>query len=877
MKIKFNFTIIFILICSTVLAELYNPKANDKSIVTCNDVRFTLLTPELIRLEWSENGQFENRASLVFVNRNLPEVKFSVIEKSGWLIIKTDKLTLRYKAGSGRFNADNLQISFILNNKQVEWYWGKEDKANLLGAVSSLDQVSDSRTVKLENGLISKDGWTLINDSKTNLFDGDPEWNWVLERLKSNNVDAYFFGYGHNYSKAIYDFTQVAGKIPVPPRYVFGYWWSRYWAFSDLETRKFVKEMKSNRIPIDVFILDMDWHMIDGLKNEFGPFDIMGQRKGWTGYTWNHDLFPKPEMLLAWMESQGIKNALNIHPASGIMTFDEPYQRMVKALSIDTTLKAFSYNKEFAKYAGWDTISVGKNIVWDITNNKFAKAYFSEVIRPIEKQGADFFWLDWQQWKDTPVKGLTNVWWINYCFFTDMERNSNKRPLMFHRWGGLGNHRYPIGFSGDTRSNWNMLDYEKYFTATGANVGYGYWSNDIGGHVITPEFSPELYTRWVQFGAFSPVLRTHATKKPETERLFWKYPYEYFTAMRDAINLRYSLIPYIYTAARHTYDTGEAICLPMYYKHPENEEAYQFKGQYYFGQDMIVAPVTDSISKIDNQAFTETWLPEGKWFDWSTGTTINGNQIYKRHYSLSQIPVFIKRGAIIPMYPYVENTSKLPETLILSVFPGEKGSMSCYEDDGNTKDYLKGIYSTIIAEQETVDNTITVTIHEKNKNYISSVKNFRIDLNNTLPPRKVMLADKDLHWEYNPEKLITSVYIPKDKPGTFQTVSIVFEENLNDTYMMLNSIKGKMYALKEVMHTLKEERARVDWGEMSSLINRLYEMPTRINYNIETAKEEYQKFNINFSKIINEIENMNLSQERASVIKNRLENEFNKK
>mgnify|MGYP000860157060 FL=1 len=358
---KINITVVFFLICSFVLAEPFFPKANEKAIVIVDEARFTLLTSQLIRLEWAENGQFEDRASLIFINRNLPIIRYSVNEKSGWLIIKTDKLILRYKKGSGRFNKNNLHISFKFNDEDVKWYWGKEDKGNLLGAVSSLDQISDSRKVILEKGVISRDGWSLIDDSRTNLFNGDPEWNWVLERDSQNNIDAYFFGHGHDYSKAIYDFTQVAGKIPVPPRYVFGYWWSRYWAFSDLEIRNLVQEMRSNKIPIDVFILDMDWHMIEGLKNEFGPFDIMGQRKGWTGYRWNHDLFPQPEKLLSWMEMEGIKNAINIHPASGILTDDEQYRRMVKALNIDTTLTKFPLNKAFAKYAGWDTASIGRN------------------------------------------------------------------------------------------------------------------------------------------------------------------------------------------------------------------------------------------------------------------------------------------------------------------------------------------------------------------------------------------------------------------------------------------------------------------------------------------------------------------------------------
>ena len=190
----------------------------------------------------------------------------------------------------------------------------------------------------------------------------------------------------------------------------------------------------------------------------------------------------------------------------------------------------------------------------------------------LEKQGVDFFWLDWQQEPTTTVPGLNPTWWLNYVHFTDMEREG-KRPLLFHRWGGLGNHRYQIGFSGDTYSTWPSLAFQPYFTATAANVGYGYWSHDIGGH-MPGTVDPELFTRWVQWGAFSPVLRTHSTKNPDAERRIWAYAPQYATAMRRAFLKRYALIPYIYTAARETYDTGISILHPLYYDFPEEEGAY---------------------------------------------------------------------------------------------------------------------------------------------------------------------------------------------------------------------------------------------------------------------------------------------------------------
>ena len=190
-----------------------------------------------------------------------------------------------------------------------------------------------------------------------------------------------------------------------------------------------------------------------------------------------------------------------------------------------------------------------------------------------------------------------------------MERKGKDRPLLYHRWGGLGNHRYQIGFSGDAISNWNTLGFESYFTATASNVCYGYWSHDIGGHLPGP-VSGELYTRWVQFGACSPILRTHTTKNAVAERRIWAYPPEYYKAMRDAIMMRYAMIPYIYTAARKAYDTGVSICRPMYYDYPESPEAYDFKEQYMFGDDMIVAPVASEISEDSLFATKKIWLPE---------------------------------------------------------------------------------------------------------------------------------------------------------------------------------------------------------------------------------------------------------------------------
>lgn len=236
-------------------------------------------------------------------------------------------------------------------------------------------------------------------------------------------------------------------------------------------------------------------------------------------------------------------------------------------------------------------------------------------------------------------------------------QRENKRPLIYHRWGGLGNHRYQIGFSGDTFINWKSLAYQPYFTFTASNICFGYWSHDIGGHMSynTENIKDnELFTRWVEWGAFSPIFKTHCTQNPLIERRIWAYPLENFLAMRQSLKLRYSLIPYIYTAAREAYDKGISILRPMYYEYPKEDNAYKFKGQYYFGDDMIISPVTHKIGKDSIYTNQLVWLPKGEWIEWQTGTILNGDKIVRLPYLLSEIPIFVKAGAIIPMQPHMK-------------------------------------------------------------------------------------------------------------------------------------------------------------------------------------------------------------------------------
>jgi len=800
--------------------------------------RFTVLTPQLIRMEWSEDGKFEDHASLVFLNRRLPVPEFRATNEQNWVVLRTGKLILRYKLRSGEFRPDNLSVEFVLNGKVVTWTPGTKDTGNLQGTIRTLDGVKGETA--LGSGLLSRDGWVVIDDSARPLFDSS-DWPWVMTRPPGFRQDWYFFGYGRDYKQALYDYTRVAGKIPLPPRFAFGTWWSRYWAYTDKEFEELVRGFQQHDIPLDVLVIDMDWHPTFGVKWWENKKDQSGHTLGWTGYTWNKLYFPEPPKFLSWVHEQGLKATLNMHPASGVQPHEEQYPEMARAMGMDPETK--------------------KYVPFDIVNKKFAENYFKILHHPLERQGIDFFWLDWQQEPTTKISGVNPTWWLNYAHFTDMERRG-KRPLLFHRWGGLGNHRYQIGFSGDTISVWESLAFQPYFTATAANVGYGYWSHDIGGH-MPGKVSPELYTRWIQYGVFSPILRTHTTKNPEAERRIWAYPAEYAAIMREAYLLRYALIPYIYTAARAAYDTGIAICRPLYYDYPDAAEAYEFKDEYMFGDAMLVAPVTGPVSEESLLATKKIWLPEGTWIEWLTGAQLKGPARIERTFAMNEIPVYVKAGAIVPMQPKMRFTGEKPvDPLIVTVFPGAAGETRIYDDAGNTLGYKGAEHSwTTVRHAQHDAGTLKIEILPVEGSYpgMHTQRGYEIRLLNSWPPESVEANGQAVKlsqdsgapgWRYDGQTLTTVIMLSKASVSQKVEVRVKTPESLVSRAGLLDGARGKLGRLQTAM-TLLNGTWTKGWSP-DSLIE-MAQTGRRIGFDPARAAEELQKLEEKFPKVVEDI------------------------
>ncbi len=627
----------------------YNVKGNCniKNIVKGQKYRFTLITEQLIRLEYDENGIFEDEATSVFINRDLGEVDYKVLYDGDELIIETKFLRLSYNTKL-KFNKNSLYIEVkgAFSTYGSVWNYG-ESFRNLLGTTKTLDAI-DGET-SLENGLLSKDGYTYFDDSNSVII----EKSGNIRKRERGLIDGYFFGYGREYLKCLKDFFRISGETPLIPRYALGNWWSRYWAYSEESYMELLNKFKNKKIPFSVCVMDMDWHITD-VPQKYGT--------GWTGYSWNKKLFPDYKRFLSWLKNENYKITLNLHPASGIRAFEDCYEEVAKFVGVN-------YEEE-------------QPVNFDFTNQKFIDAYFRLVHNPLEEDGVDFWWIDWQQGTTSKLEGVDPLWLLNHYHIQDMSFRG-KESLILSRYAGVGSHRYPVGFSGDTFMSWDSLKFQPYFTSTASNVGYCWWSHDIGGHMLGTR-SSELMIRWLQFGVFSPINRLHSSNSLFNAKEPWSYEEDAEKIITKYLKLRHSLIPYIYTMNYKLAKDGLPLISPMYYYNPYIEDAYNVKGQYYFGTQLLVAPITNKIDNITKLAKQKIWLPDGVWYDYFTGKKYDGNCYINMYRDLKTQLVLAKAGAIIPLNLNEEtNCVNNPEKLNILMFSGSDNEFELIESVNN--------------------------------------------------------------------------------------------------------------------------------------------------------------------------------------------------
>ena len=619
--------------------------------------------------------------------------------------------------------------------------------ADLAGCCDNPDGASTGNwdpKYPIETGILSRHGWALVDDNKESsvLVDWAVDstdivdvWPLPLAEQRTSDdgstvADWYLFGCGRDYRGCMADFSTVTGNIALPPLNGLGVWWSRHWgdesgnaAMVDdprvgvMSEHAIVSEVlegyASRNLPLHIMVMDMEWHEMAPSPSCVG---FEGKAK-WGGYTWNTSLFSDPLAFATMLHTRNISTlgktprlggplpiefSLNFHPDSGVDNCQANYGAFGKALGLPTSTKK-------------------KEILPDLDgamsyNRTYVDAYFKFMIDPTFVDHA---------WTDTP-KATT---WSNWLYVRDAratktttttttktKKKKKRRTINFSRYGGIGDHRKPTGFSGDSKRKWDTLAYEVWFTPRASNVGFGWWSHDIGGFagdVVDTDWhteTPELFLRWLQFAAYSPIFRTHCRYCDQRVWSWSKYDLpapspSWETMMSATMHRRNALVPYIYTHARRlTWAKGESLLVPMYWE-PNSAltaEAYAVatQQQYWFGRDYIVAPITSEStaggaltagvpSRSNNNVSSKSfWLPatNDTWFALESMESlgVGPRRLDPRTYDLGTTPVLVRGGSVVPTRNVDSTYRALADPLIWEVehTGAISGAGECYEDDG---------------------------------------------------------------------------------------------------------------------------------------------------------------------------------------------------
>lgn len=654
------------------------PLADKRNMVYWMDYRVTVLTDRLFRIEQSPERKFRDAATQAIWHRNTEVQQFEISGDQGHAVIETPVCRLILYKDRSQCYAEIGDVRRSLNNHN-----------NLLGTYRTLDNCNgdthfrpwvegdEPYQIQLGKGVCSKTGLAILDDSDSLTLGEDGE----VKNEKANGTDEYVFIYGNDYRGAVRALYMLTGRTPLLPRFALGNWWSRYHAYTAEEYLRVLNLFEDKNVPISVATVDMDWHYSENVDVELG-ITASGKNSpeyvgnpavnlGWTGYTWNKNLFPDPQGFLDELHARGMKVTLNLHPSDGFRWWEDAYQNMASAMGMDP--------------------ATSLQVPFDFSYDRFINSYFDLAHTPHEAMGVDFWWIDWQQpdieWHDArpywqkelePLKEKYDpLWALNHYHYYD---NATKHtvPMILSRYAGVGSHRYPVGFSGDTEISWRTLAYLPYFTATASNIGYTWWSHDIGGHNFG-EKSNELFLRHIQYGVFSPITRLHCTNDDTMTKEPWAYGSTGAIA-EEFLRFRHKLVPYLYNANYLNCVEGTALVEPLYYEWKEYA-AYNYKEEYRFGSELVVAPVTQKAYP-DGYARVRAWIPQGKWTDIFTGDVYEAGEGGKEVCLLrgfESIPVLAKEGAILPLSADNRNTVYNPEKMEIWAFEGT-GVYTLYED-----------------------------------------------------------------------------------------------------------------------------------------------------------------------------------------------------
>lgn len=705
-------------------ADYENNVSKPQAVFKGQFYRITVLSDLLVRLEFSEEGYFEDRLTEFAKFRNFPIPQMKVDQNERYLDITTKYFNLRYEKEKSfygnKYSPDSILRIKLLDAANKEWYFNHPEARNYGGIIANLDKtvdpfvevadVKDLKHVKrkIENmleikikGLYSTDGFVSIDDSKSNFI--DEEGNIIYNDKK--RTDVYVFLYNRDFGNCLQSYFMLTGMPPLIPRYALGIWWNKadFYYFDDI--KKMLTDFNKYKIPMSVLLLGDNWHLKD--KNNLSRFN--------SGFTFNRELFPKPTEFVKYLHDRGVRLGVTLDPSEGIHPHEPKFEEVAKAIGT----------------------SDKQVIPFNVFDKDLLTAYFKNLIDPLYKTGIDFFAINYRNLKDKKTNDA-----LNYYHFLDCAKMEGLRPMILSRANTIAPHRYPIHYSGETLVSWATLKSLPFFNSTSSNLGLSWWSHDIGGYKDGVEDS-ELYARYVQYGTFSPIFRFSSKYGRYYKREPWKWDVKTQSIVRTYCQLRHRLIPYIYSEAYKYHKIGLPLIQPLYYQYPEIYDELDYKNQYYFGSELFVAPITKQKDRIMDRSVEKIFLPKGTWYDFKTGKKYLGNKRYILFYKDEDYPVFARDGSIICMGDLDENlnVTNCPDTLEIHVFPGKSNQYNLYEDDGYSNLYEDGYYLLTRVDYNYMTNNYTLIIRpvEGKTGIVPAKRNYRIRFRNTREANDVIV------------------------------------------------------------------------------------------------------------------------------------------
>jgi Alpha-glucosidases, family 31 of glycosyl hydrolases len=678
--------------------------ANPKVTIKGNKYRITVLSDILIRLEYSETGTFEDRPTTKVINRNFDVPDFSAKEENNVLIIETNSFKLFYNKekpfiGTKMKATANLKIDLLGTDK--EWYYGHPEAR----VYKSPDLTDEKDNMKYVKSLFSLDGFVSFDDSKSPIINED---GTITER-EGKSVDTYVLLYGKDFNNGLKNYFDVTGKPALIPRYALGNWWSRNTSYDDASLNDLIMKFEKKEIPLSILLLNHDWHLRKYDKKD----------KLYTGFTFNSLKYKDPKELINSLHMKGIRIGLSINPEEGIYPYDSQYEKAREYLTTDKS----------------------GVIPFNVLDPKILDVYLKFFIHPLDNLGVDFYFTDFEKIKDRNMHFN-----LNHYHFYDMMRDYKRRPMILSKNSGDIMHRYPVVYAGKSTVSWETLKKIPFMNGSASNMGVSFWSHDIGGYHKGAEDN-ELYTRFVQLGTFSPILKFGADAGKYYKREPWRWSVKTYEIVKYYLNLRHRLIPYLYTEAYNYHVNGVPLITPIYHKIPDLIDDELYRNQYYLGSQLFISPITNKKDYVMNRSIHRIFMPQGTWYDFVTGKKFPGGKKYVAFFKDDEYPVFAKEGSILVFGDNHEiNDTTPPSKLEVHIFPGKSNSYTLYEDDGLSDLYKKGFFIKTNIDYNYLPSNYTVIVRaiEGKTGIIPPLRNYKFRFRNTKESKDVAVYLKDV-------------------------------------------------------------------------------------------------------------------------------------